>query len=233
MADRFPVEDFWLKDAAWSLDGQRLTGGQSVSGLTQTARTDGGGYWTADLRFVLRSPDQVRRWRAFAARLSGGEETIAVPRCEIGLKVTLAAGVTFESVTHSDGVAFSDGTEYVIEPVVSAAFGGTAALRATQVQLNFTTAVDLLGGEVFSIVHANAGERMYQIKSIVSQSGNNYTVKISPPLREAVTTSTELDFDDPRCLMRVAEGFQAEMRGLRFSDPKPLFIEHFDPLPAS
>lgn len=233
MTDRFPVDRFSIKKSYWSLAGQRLSGGQSVSGLTQVARADGGGYWTADLKFLVLGINEIRLWRAYSARLSAADETIIVPHRGVWIKVQLGSGVTFVPVSHSDGATFSDGSQYIVSPVVGAVFGGAAALRATQVQLNFTTEVDILSGEFFTVVHANAGERMYQIKSIVSQSGNNYTVKISPPLREAVTTSTELDFDDPRCLMRVVDGVDQDVGVEGISEPNPVFVEHFDPLPAS
>lgn len=235
MAERLPVADFNLSSVRFSLSGIQLSSGQSISGFTQTAKTDGGGFWTAQLSCKLRTADQVRSWRAYGARLDGGAATIEVPRCEAGMKPTLTDPPEPHQVPHSDDATFSDGSEYAFVPGFKASFGGPAALRATQVQIDFTEAVDVLGGEVFTAAHATAGARMYVIHSVVSQTGNIYTVKIRPPLREAVTTSTPLDFDYPRCLMRLAnpDSWDAPLANLRFSDPAPVFIEHFDPQAAS
>lgn len=235
MTERLPVEDFNLCNVRFSLGGIQLSGGQAISGGTQLSKTDGGGSWVAQLSFKLRTADQVRRWRAYGARLDGGASTITIPRCEAGLKIILDGEPDIEGAPHSDGASFSDGSEYVVVPEVSASFGASAALRATQVQLDFVSPVSVLGGEVFTVEHANAGERMYTIHSIASQTGNSYTVKIRPPLREAVTTATPLDFDDPRCVMRLAnaESWDAQLNNLRFADPSPVFIEHFDPQAAS
>jgi len=235
MTERLPVEDMGLHAQSWNLTGASISGGQSVSGQSQSVRSDGGGLWRLRAGFKLRTPADMKKWRAFGARLDGGATSIVVPRIEAGLKVQLEGTETVESATHSDGSTLSDGSEYDVIPEVSASPGASAALRATQMQLAFTSAVVLEGGECFTIEHATQGDRLYTIHSVVAQANNTYTVKIRPPLREAITTSTVLDFDDPRCLMRLADpdSWEAEARGLRFADPSAVFIEHIDPQAAA
>jgi hypothetical protein len=233
MTDRLHVDDLGLVSSHWDLGGAAVSGGRSVSGMEQAAFSSGGGLWTAQIAFKPRGRDQIRRWRAYGARLDGGATAFEVPHCEVQSRIRLDGTPSVSLAKHSDGSGFSDGSQYAVVPTVAASFGASAALRATQVQLDFVTAVEIIGGERFTVEHANAGARLYTIHSIVSQSSNSYTVKIRPPLREAVTSATPLDFDDLRCTMRLVDGWSAEMQLLRFPDPVARFIEHIDPQAAA
>ena len=56
----------------WRLVGSAITGGQSVSGITQSVSSTGGGFWMVDAEFSLGTKDKIRAWRAWEAILDGG-----------------------------------------------------------------------------------------------------------------------------------------------------------------
>jgi hypothetical protein len=80
----------------------------------------------------------------------------------------------------------------------------SAALRTTTLQVAFVDAAPLLGGEPFSILHPVRGKRLYGIHSVGETVGGVTEITIRPPLREAIAAGTELDFDNPGCVMRLA-----------------------------
>jgi hypothetical protein len=76
-------------------------------------------------------------------------------------------------------------------------------LRATSLDLAILNAGDLVGGESFSIDHPTMGHRLYEIKTAIYDDDDLATITFNPPLREAVTSGTRLEFDRPRCTMRL------------------------------
>lgn len=234
MAQRLPVEEMKLIDSAWGKVGGTVSAGRALSGLSQAVTTTGGGARRAELSFLIRTEEDARRFRAYLDRMDDGSEPIEIPYKGLGGKVPLTTPISTELITFSNGATFENGAKFQISPVVPATIAASAALRATQIDVRFADPVTIFGGELFSIVHPT-GVRLYSIHSIVSQSGSDYTLKIRPPLREAVTTATEIDFDDPRCLMRLQdESFSVlGLTGLRRASPRLAFIEHLEPQAAS
>jgi hypothetical protein len=57
----------------------------------------------------------------------------------------------------------------------------------------------LIGGELFSVEHAAWGWRVYRITRI-----DGDVITFRPPLREAMAAGAALEFDTPRCQMRLA-----------------------------
>ncbi len=159
----------------WRLAGATLSGPPALAGRGQTAEISGGGWWTAELNNM--DVWSVEQWRAYEAHildLFGGVETVEVPICA-------------ELVGSSDVVA-----------TVTAA----AALRATTLELT-ATAGTIYPGAVFTPVHATVGARGYKVRKILSETAGVYSVKILPPLREAVADNAATDFATPRCLMQL------------------------------
>jgi hypothetical protein len=70
------------------------------------------------------------------------------------------------------------------------------------ITLNY--AGELIGGESFSIAHDTMDWRLYEIATVDMTSSTTATITFNPPLREAIEAGTPLEFDRPRCRMRLA-----------------------------
>jgi hypothetical protein len=186
----------------WNLVGNTMTAGQT-SAMSVDIRSDGGGFWRATLsniRFKDRSDTLL--WRAIRNIANGGIVPIVVYRRD----ATWAPfpGTTEGEITsHSDGTYFDDGTGYY-EATIDVTCNGGAALRATTMVLNLNVCAALQGGECFSINHATFGWRLYEIGTAIENDDGTTTITFNPPLREAITDGEQLEFDRPRCTMKLA-----------------------------
>jgi len=128
-------------------------------------------------------------------------------------------------VPHSDGSTFADETEYS-QGDATGRVAWTVGLRSTTLLLdNLVLPEPLLGGEWLSIDHPTMRWRAYRIAEILeyNQIAGTATVKIRPPLREAVRDGEQVDFSTPRCTMHIDGSMPsptrmgyAESSGVRF-----------------
>lgn len=211
-------------DVELSLQGRTTTGGMSVSGISQLVKTDHGGLW----RFVfsgiyLRTKDQVRAWRALEGQLDGGATKLVVPICDLRHAPRPDGALPGDAVPHSDDTYFSDDTGYV-SGIMSAVTVGAAALGASSLGIDVLVGSDLMGGEHFTIDHPTEGPRMYRVISV-----GDDTISIRPTLREAVADGEVIDFDRPRCTMRLAgsDTMNLNLQLGRFGQVGVAFVEAF------
>jgi hypothetical protein len=47
------------------------------------------------------------------------------------------------------------------------------------------------------------GWRLYEIGTVVYTDASHAVISFNPPLREAISAGTQLEFDRPRCTMRL------------------------------
>lgn len=202
MTDRLP-HAFAAPDAIrWSDTGGLISGGSPMAFSEEQERSaSGGGAWVATCSGIqlLTEADQ-RTWESLVLGWSMGDTKVVVPRCAGRLKARFAFANARN--THSDGTPFSDGTLYA-----GGVFGHLAApvaLRDTTAQIILPPGAALLGGEPFTMVGAAKAERLYGVYRIlaVDVPSNTYTVRFAKPAREAYPAGTEVDFGDPRCVMR-------------------------------
>ncbi|MET3991679.1 hypothetical protein ABID65_003319 [Bradyrhizobium sp. S3.9.2] len=215
----FPRALLRAKQDPWNLAGVAVAGGQANAGLVPgLTRSDGGGYWTCRMLDVSlsgrqgiqdRGRDRQRistlLWRAVRQICDGGVVSIIVPRND-ALYRPWPAGVPHKAgfdLPHDDGSSFSDGTGYY-QPIIDITCAA-ATLRATSLDITIVYAGELMGGESFSINHENVGWRLYEIATVDQVDDNSATITFNPPLREAVPDGTVLEFDRPRCLMRLVQ----------------------------
>ena len=175
------------------------SGGRSITAAEQIISSDAG-YWQIVLDEIpLASPDQKRVWRAISVKLEGRLNTIAVPIYDqdIAPYPTIAAGPD-SNIPFSDASLFSDATGFG-QDIITATINAAVALNAVSVPINVTQGGDLEIGMHFSVLN-----RLYRIKEITSTIGTVTTVKVWPNVREAMLSGAEANFDDPRCLCRLA-----------------------------
>ncbi|ARR53491.1 hypothetical protein HY78_08680 [Rhizorhabdus wittichii DC-6] len=207
---------FHFDDQDIRVEGQVVSSGPSLSGIEEPIATDGGGVVVADfMNGDLAEREEVLAWRAFAASLDGGAAQVLV---HFGDRYHQPVGDP-ASVPHSDGTPFSDDEEYSSGGADYVTVG-SAALRATRLTITGASVLPLIGGEWFSIAHPTWGWRAYNIVSIDSA-----TIEFRPPLREAVSAGTRVEFDDPRCVMRRAQPTSNALNVGRYGAPSISFVE--------
>ena len=214
----------------WALSGQSASGGRTLSGVVPRMRLDGGGIWMATLSDLqVSTPDQVRVYRALEALLDGGARPVVLTRRDtlfypapvdaFGARVT-----GFADVSCDDGAYLDDGSGFYTSTVDATA--DAAALRATTLTVTITVGSALKGGEVFSIEHATYSHRMYTVAKV---DGSQITIR--PPLREAITGSTRLEFDYPKCVMQLSSTSEMDlpMELRTYGQTTVKFLESFPP----
>lgn len=217
MTLRWPCNVLQSRNIAADIASRSLAGPAAVSGVSQVVSSDAG-IWKVTLgEIVIRKREHVLAFRAIANLLEGRLGTILVPLCRAYQPIS-ADGSGYEAVPHSDDTFFSDGTGYV-GTVISVHTTSAAPVRA----VSFTASVDS-GHDIEPGQHFSIGEWLYRVRTYDSETG---AMTFRPPLREAVSNGTELNFDDPVCRMRLATDSEMdlELSMRRFGSPSVNFIE--------
>lgn len=201
------------------------SGGKSLNGIERVTRTDRG-FWSVTLGgIVLRSTEQKRTWNAMRVAASGRAGLFILP-------VRSWDSAPFESgkfepgivLPHSDGTLFSDGTGYEqgnIDVQVAAAVG----IGATVIKLRRLLGAADLSGVRFSHEHA-----AYETGPAIDVDRDVWTVPISPAIRAPITAGTQMEFDNPTCLCRLADDRGLDLaQGKRgFDTMSVAFVEAVD-----
>lgn len=177
----------------WHIDPRGRSAGDGVTGDGQVVYATRA-KWVGKLDFALRGRDRVLVWGAIIARMRGRVNLLRLclcapyrplPRDVLGLDYH---SIYPDGIPHDDGAFFDDGSGYEYEPTASIL--GAAAAGATSLLINGSEIDDLLEpGHWFSI-----NDWLYRCTSI-DGSGSTTTITFEPPLREAVTTSDELNLN--------------------------------------
>lgn len=226
MAIEFPRRLMREESHDWNIVGNTKGAGQTASASVDV-RSDGGGLWMASLNTIRIGNDvDTKLWRAVRQICNGGVVAIVVPRNDV-LFVPWPSGAQggYGDVPHSDGTLFDDGAGYY-QSVIDVTADGAAALRATTMDIDLNHCGELQGGESFSINHPTFGWRVYEIGTVF-MDGSTATITFNPPLREAVTDESRIEFDRPRCLMKLATpgAMDINITALPFNSPSVKFVE--------
>lgn len=199
----FPVQIFNPANIKVELVSRVIATPESINGNSQAIRTDGGGYWRCGYENIsLIDSDTIRCARAWDGYMGGGGVEFIVPVADIRHAPRPEVGGRLMSpgpllVTGSDPY-FPEALGYASPVVVASA--GAAALRATSLNITVTRGTRVKGGQYFSVTHPTKGRRMYRTGRVLSRVGQSAVVEIDPPLREAISADTSLDFDWPSFL---------------------------------
>jgi hypothetical protein len=202
MAIYYPLKLMREFSHDWNIVGNTATAGQTAASSVDI-RSDGGGLWSASLNNIqFWDQTDTLLWRAVRQLCNGGVNPIIVPRND-GIFAPFPVGPRVNNpVAFGDGTLFSDGTGFY-QNVTAVKCTGGAALRATSMTLNLINCAAFRGGESFSILHPTMGWRLYEIATAVIVDSTHTTVTFNPPLREAVLDKDEIEFDQPRCTMKL------------------------------
>lgn len=218
MTIHWPVHALAPKDVAFDISPRSLASPSSVSGFGQAVASDAG-IWKATLGgVIIRRREHTLAWRAIDNLLEGRLNPILVPLCRGYQPVPTGGEALYRPAPHSDDGLFDDATGY-IGRVIDVKTVGSMALRAVSGTVSVSYAGRIEPGQHFS-----AGERLYRVRSFNADTG---AITFRPPLREAVPSGANLEFDDPVCRMRLAtdDAMNLELTLRRFGNPTVNFIE--------
>ncbi len=215
--------------------GSAIEGGRNTSGQSQSIELSGGGLLTASYEDCkINWPMQYEYINWLGARLNGSFRFINVPIITdfygpfpVVNDIPVAV---LKKIPHSDRSLFMDDAGYSQVSV----FGTTTAVAGPNAGI-INMKVDGLSRDLrfsdwFSILHPTKGWRAYRYWKILSKSAHSvpvYSLAISPPLREAVTAGTRVEFARPRFVAKfpsdftlpsVSESFYAIQQSIQFEE---------------
>lgn len=180
-----------------------ISGGTALNDVEDVVATDGGGRWQIAYGDVeLDSPYLQRLWAAWTSYLAGGARSLLVPILSLETAPRPIAGNGW--ATPSDIVANDDYFPTSVgfaSPYIVAAVTADAALRATTLQIAVSQGAQIEPGMKFQV-----GVRAHKVEQVTARSGLAATVKISPPLRDAVSAGAPVNFDWPCVVCRGVVG---------------------------
>lgn len=172
-----------------------------------------------------------------ADQFSGVNENLLVPASNRRWLKSFSARPTVPA--GGPTALFSDGSGYS-QATVFGTIDQSAALGSGKIVLNvFGATRPLRWSDWFSIYHPTRGWRAYRywdasdpvnvVRTVdgVSCSGQQYTLALDRPLREAVLAGDRVEIARPMCVMRFPRGFNLEwrIRGFWRSSPSLKFVE--------
>lgn len=216
----FPTCLFHFDGQDVDIERRTLSGGVALSGDEDTIAVDGGGRVYAQFSDAyLDEPEVLLAWEAISTRFGEGN-AIIVPLAVYEHQMMGAPTMPPGGLPWWDEDDFAGGDTGV-------EIGADAVLRATQ----FTIAVSFLTNPIraaqwLSIDHPTWRHRAYKIAEVISDDGVTAVVSVRPPLREAVTAGTAVDFTDPKCVMKI-DGQMPSPKTGGFAAGSVRFVEDF------
>lgn len=227
----YPTWDFEnCRPADLDLDcrASSYEGGRALTGVTHALDYSGGGIWAVTYgRVQLFTPESHRAWGAAAARMNGS----VLP---MNILIPVRYVNPFPTATPAD-IPVAD----TVPSYIAGITGDGAAVGATTMKIRILRGTALKAGHLFSINHATKGWRLYRVVEILTSTDSPttdtdatlYNLTIRPPLREAIVQSQALEFDWPRCIMRLKpdESMAWSISGYWRGEPSASFVEYFAP----
>jgi len=196
--------------------GSSIDGGRNGMGEGQSIEMSGGGIVTANYEDCkIKDPEHYEYVNWLGARLNGGFRFINVPIItdwfgpfpKIGrLPTPIVSGIP-----HSDGSYFDDGSGYS-QATVYGEITEAAPLNAGIIKMRvYGLSRPLRWSDWFSIYHPMKGWRAYRYWEVLDRTDGSgfadYTLALAPPLREAVTVGTRVEFARPRFVAKFKADF--------------------------
>ncbi|GGD30699.1 hypothetical protein [Aureimonas glaciei] len=218
----FPICTLTPNSVSFIPTFRNTSGSVSLSGASQTIASSAG-IWQAKLIEVsLRNAAHVILWETIEIRLQGRLNPILIPLMEGSRQpFPLAQSGSSGSIPFSDGAYFSDGSGFY-GSVIIASLASAISRGATTGAITVSYGRQLRPRDYFSI-----GDRLYRIDDVTEIAGSTYTVKFWPPAREAAASGAYVEFDQPRCKMRLKQddGMAVDKSFSKFASPTVEFVE--------
>jgi hypothetical protein len=225
MADLYISQKLGSRAEAFRLVNTSLGGVNSLSGQQQVI-VSAASRWQTTVTFNVFTGKEDRAVLLYRSILRRGRAArIIVPERDARGPGELAGLKVVNSVPHSDGAKFSDSSGYKSRRFVSQT-NQDANLNDTLLRITLSRGLSLTAGMRFS----TPDYRMHEIDEVLAfDNDTSWTVRILPWLRAAYPSGTELNFDEPKCAMRLASDetgqFSVEQR--QMVNPSVEFTEYF------
>jgi hypothetical protein len=246
----WPCEVLRPRNVAFNLNERTLGSSPSVSGYTQVV-SGGPPIWSATFGEIdIRTKEQRLAFKALSTLLQGRINVVIVPLCRGDQPVPVRMLPMF--VPHDDDTPHDDGAPYLYyyadpsgalatdddrgyydsslfadgspfdSTLIVASVGASAAAGTATINMQAAAIGDVQAGHLFSIEN-----RLYRITGVTDNGSGNYDLSIWPPLRLAVSAGDWMEFDNPKCRMRLAsdQEMSLDLSGHRFARPTVNFIE--------
>jgi len=209
------------------------SGGAGIGGGEQWVFSPGA-RWTASMKLPIRNHAGLLAVRALRSALQGKANAAILPNFDgLHLSWPIEAGtgrVLTPKVAHQlAGTYGLEGTPYAGPEIPNAArilatVQTSAAVGATQLQINMTQGGPILAGQQFGL----SSQRLYEIASVDSVVGAVTTVTFKPRLRAAAAATQVVQFTRAYCLMRCMNLDEQTRRfdALRFATLELEFVEY-------
>lgn len=196
-----------LKPQTISVDlaHRNLRSPSAANGFTQVVSNSAGIWKVSFSNIPVYSAQMIKCWRAIDTLTEGQLYPLSIPVFDHPRSPSSTDDYGSNlyrfynnPVPHSDGAFFSDGSGYVSTwTLVFAATAGTVGATTVSV-LKSPPLATLEPGQRFSI-----NDRLYQIQRITSQEDTTATFTVRPPIREAFSIGSRLEFDVPRLRVKL------------------------------
>lgn len=194
---------------------RNLRGPASVEGLTQIGASDAG-LWVGTYTDIPvyqghGGKRRIELWHAISGMLEGRLTPLIMPVFVSGRR-PLPDGVTDADIDQEapgpfdDGSLFDDGSGHE-NLWIDVTLATSASRRAVEISIDKAVCGDIAPGMRFSIFPGDWQDRpvrLYQVKRVVSQDAGSATIRIWPPLREALTEGQRFEWARPYAQMRLA-----------------------------
>lgn len=195
--------------------GSAIEGGRNLLGEAASMELTGGGAVTMTYGGCkIVSKEQHEYINLLGARLNGGFRNMVVPIPTDWWGpfpiIDRLPSPYVAAIPHSDGSLFETGDDFR-EETVWGSVAQNEALNSGEIRIA-TTGLSrrLRHSDWFSIEHPNKGWRAYRFWRVISEPAavnGTYRLAVTPPLREAVTAGTRVEFARPRFVARFPAGF--------------------------
>ncbi len=171
-----------------------------MGGVERAVSTDLG-FWSIELTgFVVYSREQRKTWNAIRQDLNGKAGYVAVPAWSFDTAPYVSGEREFPTeVEHDDDSLLDDDTAY-LQAAISVVSVGATPIGATIIKMRVINADSDLSGSRFSYAHA-----LYEAGPVIETDGDIYTFPISPSVRALIPDGSDLEFDMPTCMCRLAD----------------------------
>lgn len=200
----------------FDVTGSSIDGGRNGMGEGQSIEMSGGGIVTAAYEDCkIKDPEHYEYVNWLGARLNGGFRFINVPIITDWFgpfpKMGRLSTPIVSGIPHSDGSYFDDGSGYS-QATVYGEVTEPAELNAGVIKMRVHgLSRPLRWSDWFSIYHPTKGWRAYRYWDVIARTDgsdySDYTLAIAPPLREAVTVGTRVEFARPRFVAKFKADF--------------------------
>lgn len=201
-----------------------ISGGTALNGDETVIQTDGGGRWEISYSgIILRTPEQIRRWDAWTSYMPGRAFLVPIVSLLTAPRPVAAGGLARPSSLNDGEALFPTSVGYAA-PYIVARTIGSPPLRATELTINVEQGSRIEGGEKFSI-----GGRGFKIERVLSRTGQQATVVVSPPARAAIPAGAAVIFDWPvvQCKLALGQDLAPTLSFGRRAEMAISFVEDF------